>query len=144
MIAAVRPHAWDFPLFLHVLGAMTLFGTTLAACAAAWLGRTRPILVSAAFWCLIAALPAWALMRGGAAWIYSKEGFGHGAKDPTWITFGFIAAEPGLLILLVAAGLAYWWKRSAKGGVGIAVSGLTSVYLVLLALAWLAMSGKWS
>ena len=32
MLAAVRPNAWDLPLFLHVAGAMTLvgaLGTTL-------------------------------------------------------------------------------------------------------------------
>ena len=81
-------------------------------------------------------------MRGGAAWIYSKEGFS-GDNDPTWIGIGFIVAEPGLLVLLLSLGFAFWWQRSGKPVAGRVVAGLSSLYLLLLAIAWLAMSGKW-
>jgi hypothetical protein len=145
MIGAIRPDSWNFPLFLHVLGATLLFGATLTAAIlsiVAWRRSDPPVLTRATLWTLLlVAIPAWALMRGGAAWIYSKEGYGD--DDPTWIGIGFAAAEPGLLILLVATGLAYWWQRSAKAVAGRIVAGLSSIYLVLLALAWLAMSGKW-
>jgi hypothetical protein len=146
MIAAVRPHAWDLPLFLHVLGATLLFGGTFATAGvsiAAWRRPTVPALARAAFWALLTvAIPAWVLMRGGAAWIYSKEGFS-GHNDPTWIGIGFAVAEPGLLILLLSLGFAFWWQRSAKQVAGRIVAGLSSLYAVLLAIAWLAMSGKW-
>jgi hypothetical protein len=146
MIAAIRPDSWNLPLFLHVLGAMLLFGATLSATilsVVGWRRSTTPVLARATFLTLLAAaIPSWVLMRGGAAWIYSKENFS-GNNDPTWIGIGFAAAEPGLLILLIATGLAYWWQRSRKPVAGRIVAGLSSVYLVLLAIAWLAMSGKW-
>jgi hypothetical protein len=146
MIAAIRPHSWDLPLFLHVLGAMLLFGSTFAVAIlslVAWRRPGAPMFARAVFMTLlVAAIPSWVLMRAGAAWIYSKEGFS-GNNDPTWIGVGFAAAEPGLLILLVATGLAFWWRRSNKPVPGRIVAGLSSVYLVLLGIAWLAMSGKW-
>jgi len=145
VIAAVRPHAWDFPLFLHVFGAMVLFGATLAT---ATLSLTSWRLSLAAlsrstFWALLGgAIPAWVLMRVGAQWIYSKEGFS-GNSDPGWIGLGFGVADGGALILLLTTGFAFWWKRSQKRIAGRIVSGLATIYLVLLAIAWLAMSGKW-
>ena len=30
MLAMIRPDSWNLPLFLHVLGAIALFGGTLA------------------------------------------------------------------------------------------------------------------
>jgi hypothetical protein len=144
VIAAVRPHAWDFPLFLHVLGAMVLFGSVLATATLAVVGGRVPALARSAFWSLLAAaIPAWIVMRIGAQWIYSKEGFS-GDNDPSWIGIGFVVADLGLLILLVTTALAFWWKRSNKRIVGRFVAGLSTIYLVLLVVAWLAMSGKWS
>ena len=132
----------DFlPLFLHVLGAMVLVGVVLSALiltlAGPELGRRRvfPTL-------LIAGIPAYLVMRVDAQWIYSSEGFsGHG--DPTWIGIGFMAADIGALVLLVTIGVAYWWRRSGKPVARRIVTGLSAVYLLLLAVAWLAMSGKW-
>jgi hypothetical protein len=146
MIAAVRPHAWDLPLFLHVLGATLLFGATFATAGisiASWRHPAVPALARSAFWTLLAvAIPAWVLMRGGAAWIYNKEGFS-GDNDPTWIGIGFIVAEPGLLLLLISLGFAFWWQRTGKPVAGRVVAGLSTLYALLLAVAWLAMSGKW-
>jgi hypothetical protein len=146
MIAAVRPNAWDLPLFLHVLGATLLFGATLATAVLSLAGWRRPtvtMLARSTFWTLlIVSIPAWALMRGGAAWIYSKEGFS-GDNDPTWIGVGFAVADLGLLVLLLTLGFAFWWQRSGKPVAGRVVAGLSSLYAVLLAIAWLAMSGKW-
>jgi hypothetical protein len=81
-------------------------------------------------------------MRGAAAWIYSKEGFS-GDNDPTWIGVGFAVADLGLLVLLLTLGFAFWWQRSGKPIAARVVAGLSSLYAVLLAIAWLAMSGKW-
>lgn len=146
MIAAVRPHAWDFPLFLHVLGAMVLVGAVATAALlafAAWRRSGVPVYGRAAFWSLLAVgVPAYVAMRIGAQWTYSKEGFS-GDNDPTWIGIGFAAADIGLLLLLLTTGLAFWWKRRGKPVVGRVVAGLASVYLVLLGVAWFAMSAKW-
>ncbi len=148
MIAAIRPHSFDFPLLLHVFGAIMLFGTTLATAALSLTSWRLPGVVAvvsrSAFWALLAgAIPAWVLMRTGAAWIYSKEGFS-GHDDPTWIGVGYLVADPGVVILLLATGFAFWWQRSNKPVAGRIVSGLSSLLLVLLTVAWLAMSGKWS
>jgi hypothetical protein len=146
MIAAIRPHAWDLPLFLHVLGAMVLVGAVATAtllAIVAWRRPGQPVYARAALWSLLAVgVPAYVVMRIGAQWTYSKEGFS-GHNDPAWIGIGFVAADGGLLLLLIAAGLAFWWQRQGKAVVGRVLAGLASVYLVLLAVAWFAMSAKW-
>jgi hypothetical protein len=144
-VEALRPDAADFPLFLHVLGAMTLAGATGAATLVAWLGVRRPVrepLARGALWTLlVVALPAWVVMRIGAQWVYSKEGFS-GDNDPDWVGVGFGVADPGLVILLVATGLAFWWSRRGARGAGWAVAVLSTVYLAALAVAWWSMSAK--
>lgn len=143
---SIRPTSFDLPLFLHVLGAMALFGAMLASTILSWVSWPRPdvaILRRATLRSLLlVAIPAYVLMRAGAQWIYSKEGFS-GKNDPTWIGIGFGVADAGLLVLIVTAGFAVWWSRSGKAVPGRIVAGLSTVYLVLLAVAWLAMSGKW-
>lgn len=143
---SIRPHSFDFPLFLHVFGAMVLFGAVLTATLISAVGSRRADSGPnrrVAFWSLIGvAVPAYVAMRAGAQWIYSKEGFsGHG--DPTWLGIGFAIADAGLLLLLVTIGFAWWWRRSAKPIAGQVVTALSAIYLVLLAIAWMAMSGKW-
>ncbi len=143
---SARPTSFDLPLFLHVLGAMTLVGALLAVALVSWIAWRRPdlpVLRRAAWSALIAvALPAYLVMRLAGQWIYSKEGFS-GKNDPTWLGVGLGVADLGLLLLLVTIGVAFWWRRSAKPVAGRIVAALSSVYLVLLAIAWLAMSGKW-
>ncbi|HEY2327657.1 MAG TPA: hypothetical protein VGH52_09255 [Gaiellaceae bacterium] len=137
MIAAIRPTSWDFPLFLHLFGVMTLFGAVLTALVLAWAGRQH-----AAFTALLVALPAWVLSLAGGAWIESKEHLSN--SNATWLSIGHGALEPGLIVLLAAVGVSFWWRRSGTPRLGQITVGLCSVYLLLLALAWLAMSGKWS
>jgi hypothetical protein len=133
LLAYSRPF---WPLFLHVLGAMLLFGATLAAFVAAAAGHGR-----AAFRSLLVAIPFWALMLGAGSWLNSDaDGVWNGQ---TWLQLGMNIAGPGVLALLVAIGTAYWWTRSGKLAAGRICTGVTGVYLLLLAVAWLAMSGKW-
>jgi hypothetical protein len=143
VIAFSRPF---WPLFLHVLGAMTLVGALLAVVlvsAVAWRRPDLAVLRRAAWSGLIVvALPASLVMRLAGQWIYSKEGFS-GNDDPTWLGVGFGVADAGLLLLLITIGAAFWWLRSGKPVAGRIVAVLSAVYLVLLAVAWLAMSGKW-
>lgn len=144
MLAVLRPHSWNLPLFLHVVGAIALFGSTAALAILAWAGTRRPeraLLARAAFRTLVfVVLPAWVLTRAGAAWIESKEDI---PGDPGWLGVGFMVTEPGLLLLLVATGLAYRWKRRAGAGwQGRVVAILSTLYLIALAVAWWAMSAK--
>ena len=143
MSAFSRPF---WPLFLHVLGAMTLVGAILTVVIVSWVAWRRPDLpvLRRTVWTtlLVVALPAYIVMRGAGQWIYSKEGFS-GKNDPTWLGVGFGVADAGLLLLLITLGVAYWGRRGGKPLAGRIVAGLSSLYLVLLAIAWLAMSGKW-
>jgi hypothetical protein len=143
VIAFSRPF---WPLFLHVLGAMTLFGAILAAVITSTVAWRRPDLAflrAATFRALVSAVPGYVVFRIAAQVIYSDEKDIFGGKDPTWIGVGFIVSDAGLLLLLLSIGLAYWWKRSGKPVAGRIVAGLASIYLVLLGVAWFAMSAKW-
>jgi hypothetical protein len=134
-----------WPLFLHVAAAMTLFGAVGASAVLAWAGwrRPLPVLARSSFLALlVAAVPAWVVMRVGAEWIYNKEGW-TGNNDPTWLGIGFGVADMGLVLLIVTTALAFWWTRRGNVLVGRAVAGLTTIYLALLVVAWLAMTGKW-
>jgi hypothetical protein len=133
LLAYSRPF---WPLFLHVLGAMLLFGAALAAFVAGAAGHGR-----AAFRSLLVAIPFWALMLGAGSWLNSDaDGVWNGQ---TWLQLGMNIAGPGVLALLVAIGTAYWWTRSGNAKVGRVSTGVTGIYILLLAVAWLAMSGKW-
>jgi len=134
VLALGRPF---WPLFLHVLGAMTLFGAVLAAVIVAVAGNARATVSS-----LVTALPAWAVTLGCALWIESDEGLS--SSNATWLGIGHAVLEPGLLVLLAAVGCSYWWKRSGKRAARRGTAALSVVYLALLTVALLAMSGKWS
>ena len=141
LLASSRPF---WPLFLHVLGAMTLFGAILTAALtslAAWRRPDLPFLRKATFWALVSGIPDYVVMRVFAEVIRSDEGYKHDL--PRWLTLGQSIAAAGLLLLLAGIGAAYWWLQSGKPLAGRIVAALSSVYLVLLAVAWLAMSGKW-
>ena len=140
LLAFSRPF---WPLFLHVLGAMTTFGVILTAVVLSFVGVGRPdaaFLRRATFTTLLAAIPCFIVLRVFAQVILNDEDF---AKDPTWVGIGFLATDAGLLILLASIGCAWWWLRSGKPLAGRIVAGLSTVYLLLLTVAMLAMSGKW-
>jgi hypothetical protein len=144
VIAFSRPF---WPLFLHVLGSMVLVGAVLVAVIVSWVGWRRPalpVLARTAFWSLVAVgIPAYVVFRVAAQIIYDDEKDAFGGSDPTWVGIGFAVSELGLLILLATIGFAFWWRRTGKPVAPRIVAVLSSVYLVLLAIAWLAMSGKW-
>ena len=103
---------------------------------------TQVLARGALFSLAAAALPAWVVMRAAAQWTYSKEHFS-GHDDPAWVGIGFGVSDAGLIVLLAAVGLAYAWTRKLRPWAPRALGGLGALYLVLLAIAWLAMSGKW-
>ena len=105
VLAAIRPDDWNFALLLHVLGAMLLVGGLTASVTALWLGwrgdsLTLPRLGFRSL--LLVAFPAWWLMRIAGQWLGSKEGFGDGENDPTWLGIGYLTAEAGGLLILIS------------------------------------------
>jgi hypothetical protein len=148
--AAVRPDSWNFPLFLHVLGATVLVALLAVAVAillaAARADGDRTAAVRLAFrTLLIGAIPAYIVMRVGAGWIADKENLTD--SNASWIGIGFTVADGGLLVLIVVnvlAGLAY--RRARKGGQPLTLvrwtTGLTLLLIVAYAVALWAMATK--
>jgi uncharacterized membrane protein len=154
VLAATRPTGWDFPLFLHVLGAMVLVGGLTVAVAfqlLAWRKRDPADVAAstrAGFRALLAvALPGLIVMRIGAQWVYSKEGWS-GDNDPAWLGIGFLTADLGgilLLITIILAGLGA--RRLGRSG-GTAslltriATPLATVLLIAYVIAVWAMTTK--
>jgi len=149
ILAAVRPDSWNFPLFVHVLGAMILVGGLVTGGSALVLAKGEARLLRLGYWSLLAvSLPGWVLMRIGAQWIYSKEHWDDVPDKfiPSWIGIGYLIADAGglvLLIALVVGGIGMYRMRGGKGAGLLKVTLVLS--LVLLAayvVAVWAMSGK--
>jgi hypothetical protein len=136
-LAAIRPDDWNFPLLLHVFGAMTLVGALVlatASLAAAW-NSGSAVLTRLGFRAMLwAALPSWVISRVGAEWIADKEGYTDLDEPPNWIDIGYIVSDPGLLLLIVATILSGVGLRRASRGTGSATT-LDRVATVLLAIS---------
>jgi hypothetical protein len=141
MLALIRPDSWNFPLFLHILGATLLFGTVATVAIAGFASRTHAgyeqLLARVAQRTFVLGIvPAYILMRVGAQWIDSKE-FPNG-DEPGWVGTGFIVSDAGVILLLIV-GILLAVRRQR---VLLAVPVLTAIYVVALGVAWVAMSGK--
>ncbi|HZE29092.1 MAG TPA: hypothetical protein VE055_03265 [Gaiellaceae bacterium] len=141
MLALIRPDSWNLPLFLHILGATLLFGTTATVAIVGFAGRTKPdynplLARVAQRTFMLGVVPAYILMRVGAQWIDSKE-FPNG-DEPGWVGVGFIVSDVGVVLPLIV-GILLAVRRQR---VLLAVPILAAVYVVALGVAWVAMSGK--
>jgi uncharacterized membrane protein len=156
MLAAVRPDDWNFPLLLHVLGASILLGALIAAVTAqllAWQRRAPADVVPYARLSfrtlLFVAIPAWILMRVGAEWIASREGWNDVDDEPAWLGIGYMTAEGGgilLLISVILAGVGARRLSRSNGEQGATLVRVATVLAVLLVIAYViatwAMSAK--
>ncbi len=147
MLAAVRPHSWDFALFIHVAGAMILVGGLVTAAGAGilgWRDTAAGLRRFSALTLFAVALPGWLIMRAGAEWIYSKEGWDK--LTPSWLDIGFFTADIGGIILLVALILGGIGVRRARSGGGAALlrtsTVLAAALVVVYVVAVWAMGGK--
>ena len=147
VLAASRPTEWNFPLFLHVFGAMILVGGLLAGASILLFARGDTRSLRLGYWTLLlVAFPGYIVMRIGAQWIYSKEGWEDLGDDPTWIGIGFIVADIGALLVLISlilGGIGIRRLRSG-GGTGLLKAAMVIAWVVLAAalVAVWAMSGK--
>ena len=147
MFAIARPDSWDLPLFVHVAGAMLLVASlvVVAALAAGALRRGDGAVALARLsfrGLLIGAIPGYLVMRIGAEWVADEEAVG----DPGWVGIGYGTADGGLLLILIATGLAWRAARRARpegsGGVGRAVTVLVGLALIAYVVAIWAMTTK--
>lgn len=148
VLAIIRPDSWEFPLFLHVLGAMVLVGGLLTGASLLAFARGDVRFLRLGYWSLLAvSLPGWVLMRAAGEWIASREGWtDKGVDDPTWLGMGFLLADLGgliLLISLIVGGIGVYRLRQGKGaGLLKATLVLALVLLAAYVVAVWAMSGK--
>ena len=147
VLASVRPDSWNFPLFVHVLGAMILVGGLLTGASILTFARGDVRFLRLGYWTLLAvALPGYIVMRLGAQWIYSKEHLDDAPSDPTWIGIGFIVADLGALLVLIAliVGGIGVRRLNGGGGQGLLKAAMVIAWLVLAAalVAVWAMAGK--
>jgi hypothetical protein len=148
VVALIRADSINFPLLIHVLGAMLLVGAIVLAVTAlflAWRDGSEASARLAFRSLLIGVIPAWIVMRVGAQLVLDKEGLED--AEIAWIDIGFIVAEPGFLFIVIAtvlAGLAA--RRTRRGdeiGAGVKVAAvLCSILLAAYVLATWAMTNK--
>lgn len=145
-LAAIRPGDWNVPLFVHVGGAMLLVAALVIVAAAMGAAVRRGDgtleLTRLAYRALLlGVVPGYVVMRAGAEWVVSKEGVG----DASWVGIGYSTADGGLLLVIVAAVLAWRATRrgeDAPGGGGRAVVVLSGVLLLAYTVAIWAMTTK--
>jgi hypothetical protein len=151
VIGAIRGGGVNFPLFLHVLGAMLLVGTLFAvamALALSWrrqwttAGLTRFGLRMLP----VGVVPAYVLMRIGAQWTESRENLPKPVVDSAWLGIGYITADGGAVLILVSLVLAVLGLRKLRSGGGSRLAGAAGILSSLLVAVYLvtvwAMSTK--
>lgn len=148
-LAAIRPDDWNLPLFLHVLAAMVLVGALVmvAFSLVGTSGGGSAAAVRLGFrGLLLAALPAWIVMRITAQWLASEENLED--DSPGWVDIGFMTSESTVLLLIAAtvcAGIAA--RRAGRGqaegrGLSRAVVVLVGISLLAYVVAIWAMTTK--
>jgi hypothetical protein len=150
VLALSRAGELNFPLFVHVFGAMILVGGLLTGATVLAYARGDGRSLRLGYWTLLAAsLPGWIVMRIGAQWIYTKEGWDdlpEGVDEPAWLGIGLLVADLGgliFLISLVVGGIGMYRLRAGKGsGLLKATMILSLVLLAAYVLAVWAMAGK--
>ena len=142
MLAAIRPDAWNLPLFLHVLGAMVLVGALVLAAGhlvPAW-RATSTVALSHGFRSLLyAALPALVVTRVTAQWLVSEQSLTD--DPPAWVGIGFMTTDTGALLLivsLVVSGRAVSRARRSGAAPGTAVVRAATVVVAILLAAFVA------
>jgi len=151
IIAMVRPDSWNLAVFVHVAGAMILMGglvTAVGAGLVGWRDENSALRRIGALTLFAVALPGWIIMRVGAEWAYNKEGWDKvpDKLTPTWLDIGYITADGGGIILLVALVLGGIGVRKARsgGGTGLlkASTVLAAVVIAVYIVTIWAMGGK--
>lgn len=149
VIAALQPDSGNFPLLVHIVGAMILVGGLVAGTSALALAKGDAKLLRLGFWSLmLVSFPGWVIMRLGAEWIYSKEGWDKVPESlrPDWLGIGFVIADAGGLVLVITLIIGGIGVRRLQAGKGPGLLKATLVLSLLLLAAYVvavwAMAGK--
>jgi hypothetical protein len=150
VLGTIRPNDWEFPLFLHVLGALTLIGAltlTVALLFSVWRGGSAAGVRLALRSLTLGVIPAWLVLRVSAEWIADKEGYADLDEPPDWIGIGYLAGDAGFLLILISTLLAWLATRKVRAegtptGTVRAAALLISLLLLLNLVALWAMTTK--
>ena len=152
VLAVGRTAHVGVPLFVHIVGAMLLTGTLLVVATTlvlGWRGRAPEDVASLTRiglkTVLAGVLPAYVVMRVGAQWTESAEGFPDDF-EPTWLSIGYLTADVGALLVLVSVVLSVLGLRKLRAGGGAGFGRAVAVISVVLLAAYVvavwAMAGK--
>ena len=81
-------------------------------------------------------------MRVGAQWVQSKEHLD--SYDPTWLGIGYITADGGGLLLLIALILGGIGLRKSRNGGGTGLLKTSGAIATLLVAVYVVTSGRWA
>jgi hypothetical protein len=145
-LATIRPDSWNFPLFVHIVGAVVFAGGVLSCAAMLGLARGDARMLRFGYWTLVAvALPGYIILRVGAEWVLTK-GWNDVKPTPDWLDIGYIIADLAallLLISLIAGGIGVYRMRDGKGTRLLTTTlALAVVMLAANLVAVWAMAGK--
>ena len=151
LVAAIRPDDQSFALLLHLVGATVVFGALLASATSLLLARGDTRLLRLGYFSLLlVALPGLILLRLAGEWLYRLQHWDQlpdQFNEPAWLRIGFIVADWGGLLLLLAlalGGVGVHRLRNGKGGAGLLR--VTMVISLILIAAYIvavwAMTGK--
>jgi hypothetical protein len=151
VFAAIRPDDQSFALLLHLVGATVTFGALLTSATSIALARGDTRLLRLGYFSLLlVGLPGLILLRVAGGWLYSLQNWDDLPEEfdePTWLGIGFIVADGGGLLFLLAlalGGVGVYRLRNGKGGAGLLR--VTMVIALILIVAYVvavwAMTGK--
>jgi hypothetical protein len=151
VFAAIRPDDQSFALLLHLVGATVVFGALLASATSLLLARGDARLLRLGYFSLLlVGLPGLILLRIAGQWLYQLQSwdklpaqFG----EPTWLNIGFVVADWGgilFVLALVLGGVGVYRVRSGKGGTVLlrATMIISLILIVAYVVAVWAMTGK--
>jgi hypothetical protein len=151
LLAAIRPDDQSFALLLHLVGATVTFGALLASATSLALARGDTRLLRLGYFSLLlVGLPGLILLRLAGEWLYRLQNWDQlpaQFDEPTWLGIGFIVADLGGILLLVAlalGGVGVYRLGHGKGGTLLLKATMVIAFVLILAyiVAVWAMTGK--
>jgi hypothetical protein len=151
LLAAFRPDEQSFALLLHLVGATVVFGALLTSVTSLALARGETRLLRLGYFSLLfVGLPGLILLRVAGEWLYRLQNWDElpdQIDEPAWLGIGFVVADGGGLLFLLAlalGGVGVNRLRSGKGGTGLlrATMVIALILIVAYVIAVWAMTGK--
>jgi hypothetical protein len=151
MLAAIRPDNQSFALLLHLVGATVVFGALLASATSLLLARGDARLLRLGYFSLLlVGLPGLILLRLAGQWLYHLQRWDKlpsQIEEPSWLGIGFVVADWGgilFLLALVLGGVGVRRLSKDEGGTLLlrATMLISLVLIVGYVVAVWAMTGK--